>query len=296
MLRSISPCGSKVAMTSIPGVADPAYLRGAQYKDSKNLNARIELHRRFSTNPVTWSRWAFDQLLVLLDRSSDRPQRLLELGAGAGTLWAANYRRIPRHWKIVLSDFSSGMLADANRAIPAPAGTFDLLLADAHDIPFEALSFDAVIANHMLYHVANRPKALREIQRVLHPDGVLLASTIGNRHLREIDEWLRRFGVDQRYWGVAATQAFSLENGRDQLAAVFDHVEERRYEDSLRVTEVEPVIAYILSMRAGSQLPENATAQLRHELEAQIAAHGALHITKDSGLFVASAKALPPAT
>ncbi|MBI3784318.1 MAG: class I SAM-dependent methyltransferase [Deltaproteobacteria bacterium] len=276
-------------MRAEPHVADQAYLRGAQYKDSANLRARIELHRRFSTNPHGWGRWVFDQLLALPSLAADRPRRILELGAGAGTLWSVNAGRVPSHWRILLSDFSSGMLSDARRPLLRGGRAFDFLLVDAQSIPFADDSFDAVIANHMLYHVPDRPRAVREIHRVLRPDSTLMAATIGNQHLREIDEWLRAFAVDGRYWGVASTQAFSLENGGEQLAAVFNRVEERRYDDSLRVTEVEPVMDYITSMRAGSQLPDADAAALREQLHAQLAAQGALNITKVSGLFLAQA-------
>ena len=37
---------------------------------------------------------------------------------------------------------------------------------DAQSIPFEDETFDAVIANHMLYHVPDRPKAIGRNKRV----------------------------------------------------------------------------------------------------------------------------------
>lgn len=33
---------------------DQKYLRSDQYRDETNLNARLDLHRRFSTNPTEW--------------------------------------------------------------------------------------------------------------------------------------------------------------------------------------------------------------------------------------------------
>jgi SAM-dependent methyltransferase len=179
------------------------------------------------------------------------------------------------------------MLADAQRALDARAGRFELMLADAQTLPFARRSFDVVIANHMLYHVADRPLALREIRRVLAEDGHLMAATIGTAHLQEIDEWLRQVGIDVHGWGVASTHAFSLGNGAAQIAAVFGQVDERRYDDSLRVTEVEPIMAYIASMRTGSTLSDEVEAALRNRLAAQIAEHGYVHITKVSGLFLA---------
>jgi hypothetical protein len=41
---------------------DPQKQLVEQYKTASNLNARIRLHQRFSTNPYGWHRWVFDQI------------------------------------------------------------------------------------------------------------------------------------------------------------------------------------------------------------------------------------------
>jgi hypothetical protein len=38
-------------------VSNQEYLLTRQYKDESNLNARIQLHARFSTNKYGWHRW-----------------------------------------------------------------------------------------------------------------------------------------------------------------------------------------------------------------------------------------------
>ncbi len=78
---------------------------------------------------------------------------------------------------------------------------------------------------------------------------------------------------------------FTLENGRDQLAPWFSHIVIHRYEDSLVVTEAEPLTAYLLSIRAASDLDEAERATIAERVDQQLATRGAIHITKDSGLF-----------
>ena len=80
-----------------------AYLREVQYRDDSNLNARAELHRRFSVDRRGLQPWTFDQLELPPDG------RLLEVGCGPGMLWTANSGRVPEGWRVVLSDFSPGM-------------------------------------------------------------------------------------------------------------------------------------------------------------------------------------------
>ena len=78
---------------------DQEYLRADQYRDASNLNARVELHRRFGTNPYGWYPWIFDMLKTLPEQA-----RVLELGSGPGHMWKECIDRIPVGWSITLSD------------------------------------------------------------------------------------------------------------------------------------------------------------------------------------------------
>jgi ubiquinone/menaquinone biosynthesis C-methylase UbiE len=91
-------------------ISNQNYLLHDQYKDSSNFSARVELHRRFSTNKYGWHRWVFDHIKAAPDSN------VLELGCGPGLLWRANRDRIPDDWHITLSDFSPGMLQEARAA------------------------------------------------------------------------------------------------------------------------------------------------------------------------------------
>jgi DNA recombination-dependent growth factor C len=70
-----------------------------------------------------------------------------------------------------------------------------------------------------------------------------------------------------------------------QLSRWFTNIKLYRYEDALEVTEVAPLVDYILS--GSAQIPVERQDYFRefvaHEMESQ---GGTFHITKDSGLFV----------
>jgi SAM-dependent methyltransferase len=260
----------------MPRISDQAYLLSQQYHNASNLEARIALHARFSTNTYGYYPWIFDHL--------DLPphSRVLELGCGTGRLWLENVHRIPEGWDITLSDFSPGMLQEAQQNLRDSRRPLALAVIDAQAIPYEDESLDGVIANHMLYHVPDRPKALAEIRRVLRPGGKLFAATNGEAHLRE----LNRF-VPERETDFGREHGFNLENGRDELALWFSTIILHRYEDALIITEAEPLIAYFRSTRIASALDDEARADLARRVEQELAAHGAIHVTKDSGLFEA---------
>jgi len=259
---------------------DQSYLLKEQYKDAANLNARIRLHARFGTNTYGWHEWVFDQM-------QEAPAgRILELGCGPGFLWRINFDRVPDTWQITLSDFSAGMLQEAQTALGQRAQRFNFQVIDAQAIPFADASLDVVIANHMLYHVPDRPKALAEIRRVLAPAGRLYASTVGTQHLKEVGDLIHHVAPDF-IWGVA-TEEFTLENGAAQLAPYFSSVLLRRQENALVVTEAQPLVEYILSGQAARVFVGERLEQLRSLIEQRLAEHGAISITSVSGLFVAS--------
>jgi ubiquinone/menaquinone biosynthesis C-methylase UbiE len=265
-------------------LSNQEYLLSDQYKDTSNLNARIQLHRRFSTSEYDWPRWVFDQF--------DLPPacRILDLGCGPGNLWAENLDRIPASWEITLTDLSPGMVEKAQENLQGSERPFAFDIVDAQDIPYDDASFDAVIANHMLYHVPDRAKALSEIHHVVRPGGQLYASTVGDNHMQELDEMIARFDTEADYL-FAKSNPFTLENGVEQLTPWFTDITLRRYEDDLVVTEVEPLVVYVASMTTTQSVftADNLPAFVEH-VEQRLATQGAIHITKDSGLFEARKK------
>jgi len=263
------------------GLTDLDFLRTNQYKDSSNLSARAYLHQRFSTNQVGWHFWVFNQF--------DFPQecKILELGCGPGNLWIENRNKIRVDWEISLSDISEGMLQEASNTLGSSGG-FRYVGHDACGIPFPTSVFDAVIANHMLYHLPDIPAALKEIRRVLKPGCCLYAATNGQAHLQEIRDWKSRFFPDQEdpAWGTP-TLRFSMDNGEELLQQEFGNIHFIEYPDTLLVDRVEPIIRYIQSY---TKLEETdpRTKRLRLFLQNRILENGSIKITKESGLFRAA--------
>jgi ubiquinone/menaquinone biosynthesis C-methylase UbiE len=265
----------------MPQGSDRDYLLTEQYRDASNLNARIRLHQRFSTNQYGWHRWVFDRLRLPPEA------RVLELGCGPGTLWLENGDRIPAGWEITLTDFSPGMLEEARANLREAPHRFTFEAADAQAIPYADASFDAIIANHMLYHVPARARALSEARRVLRPSGRLYAATCGPGHLRELHDLVRQAAPGLPPHTDVWPAAFNLENGQEELARWFASVTLHRYEDALVVTETAPLVEYVLSARDGPELDGERLAVLTRLIEQVITGTGAVRITKEAGMFEA---------
>ena len=245
------------------------------YVQQNTLDARIALHQKYSTNPYGWNRWVFDQIQLAPG------MKVLELGCGTGALWSAHRAQVPIDASILLTDFSERML-DAAKAALDDDNRFTFAQMDIQSIPHPDASFDTVIANHMLYHVPDIPKALSEVARVLAPGGCFYASTLGMHSQQELWALYRPF-ADRAHFTYAKSSPFTLQNGADQLAAHFAHVELREYMDSLLVTEPPDLLDYIKSLQT---IPESIAPEFDAHIRAAFAPAGSLHITKEQGLFI----------
>jgi SAM-dependent methyltransferase len=249
-----------------------------QYCKPGPLQARIGVHARFSTNSYGWQRWVFDHLQLA------GHARVLELGCGPAGLWCDNVDRIPASWDVLLSDRSVGMVLKTQHGLSG-ASQFRILRADADTVPLATASVDAVIANHMLYHVADLDGTLAGIRRVLRPGGAVFASTVGNGHLKELEESLVRFDRGLSHWGGGPYETFHLDSGRAILERWFDSVEVDEYDDALEVTEVQPLVEYVLS---SMENPDELRPALSEWFSAELArGGGTMHISKRSGIFYA---------
>ncbi|WP_434304968.1 MerR family transcriptional regulator [Clostridium botulinum] len=283
-----------------------------QYENASNLRARIAIHELFSTNKEGWMPWFFKELKQELSSMSsncenhnekiNKPNisklnsldlnqpniKILELGCGDASLWNKNFSHIPSNWEITLTDFSDGMLKDAKKNLGEKRSRFNFKIVNAESIPFEEESFNVVIANHMLYHVPNINKALKEINRVLKSEGILFASTIGKNHMNEIREIISAFDIynlTSKSWEL--TDSFQLENGLKIVSEYFNMVELKRYKDNLKVTDPIYILDYIFSMPGNNKinLSSKDLKKIYDYLEDNIKEKENIYITKDTGYF-----------
>ena len=239
------------------------------YASPENLQARISIHG-YAVNP-DWMSWLFEREFP----TDATGLRILDVGCGIGSLWAANLKRVDPSWSLTLADLSDGMLRAARVSLGNRA---EYVLADVEALPFPDAAFDVVVANHMLYHVPDRPRAFGEIQRVLAPAGAFHCSTNGRGHLAELAA-LVPDGTNIAHH----TEVFGLETGPAQLEPFFCDIHVACFENSLRVPSAEPVLAYIRSSEsfaAGTDLTAPRVA-----VEAYIKRVGFFHVSTFPGLI-----------
>lgn len=255
-----------------------------QYKTAVNLNVRIELHRRFSHNPVSWFPWLMSQMEL------EHAVSILEIGCGNGELWQETVLESLHGKRICLTDISAGMVEDAEellKDVDPEKEVFSYAIADCQKLPFETGSFDRVIANHVLFYVKNLNQSLDEISRVMGEEGVFYCSAYGREHMKEITSLVQEFDSRITLSEVALYELFGLENGQETLEQHFESVEQVLYDDYLMVDEVEPLLDYILSCHGNqSEILSQRQLEFKAFLRKKMKEHGGIYITKMAGIFI----------
>lgn len=248
-----------------------------QYKNAKNLNDRISLHEKYSTNKQGWFNWLFNQI------DFSRVNRLLELGCGNGKLWQEN-RIDLRNREIFLSDISEGMVEEVRNKL---GSDFNCIVADAEKIPFKDSYFDTIIANHILFYLNDLNLGLKEIDRVLKSDGILYCSTYGNNHMKEITEIVQNFDSRINLSNHSLYDIFGLENGESILKEYFFNIQRMDYKDSLEITESKPLIDYIMSCHGNqNEILGPRLNEFKEYIEELLKKTGKIVVTKQAGLFI----------
>lgn len=99
-------------------------------------------------------------------------QRVLDVGCGTGILARTLAERVGPEGEVVGLDINEGMLAVARQKAPK----IEWRSGPAEALPFEDNSFDAVVSQFSLMFFEDRSAALKEMVRVLRPDGRLVVA------------------------------------------------------------------------------------------------------------------------
>lgn len=244
-----------------------------QYANAGNLNTRISIHQKYSTNKMGFGNWIFSNYKISQGMS------VLELGCGTGDMWKEQEDLIDSCAGLVLSDFSEGMLENAKANLGEKPG-LEYRVIDIQSIPFDDESFDVVIANMMLYHVPDIACGLSEVRRVLKKGGAFYCATFGEHGIIEfLSKALNAYGVEDN-----VNKNFTLQNGKEILEPFFSEVQRLNYEDSLAVTNLDDLIEYIYSLSSMTSLSSVSREEIR-EVLAKYVVNGVLTVPKEYGMF-----------
>lgn len=104
--------------------------------------------------------------------SSNPELKLLDIGAGSGTITASLAKYMPRG-QVTAIDISEEILQQAaDHAREAGVSNIEFQTANVHNLPYSDGTFDIVHASQMLCYQTEPIDALKEMLRVVKPSGV----------------------------------------------------------------------------------------------------------------------------
>ena len=267
---------------------DQADAIGRYYATERNLRIHEETHAEYAVPKVDFVRWTLDTI------EWTGKEIILDIGAGRGNHYACLMQERPN-----VSYFALDLSPYLLRCHPCAAD--HLAQGDAMRLPFSDESFDIVMANHVLYHLADIEAGLAEIKRVLKPDGRVLAATDSLQTTPELQVLIRRAIVLLSKNGAQVNpptlpcDGFALENGTRILARHFYAVVRHDLPCQLIFDDVDPALEYLDSMRELRQggLPDDVSWDdmmliMRQQMTQLLQLMGKLEINLAVGALVAS--------
>lgn len=257
-----------------------------QYGDAEKLRVRIETHERFSELPGEFRDW-------LLEQAGIAPGMLvLDVGCGPGPYHPAIAAVGGR---TVGADASPGMAGEAAAQARAGRLPVETVAADAERLPFRDGRFERALANHMLYHVPDQARALREMRRVLKPGGrVVLATNAADNYAR-LDELHAAGARDHGFTPIGAESARFTLDDLPLVREAFPSARVLERQDALVFREAAPALRFYASYHIddiearpadGSHRPL-LLAAMERRIDEIIAREGVFRVAKTAGCFVA---------
>lgn len=242
-----------------------------QYRNSNNLNIRIKLHEKYSTNKKGFNNW------VVENYSIDYGIKILEIGCGTGITWKDKTHLIEKCEEVRFTDLSERMLLEAEKNI-GKKDNFYFEQVNAENLPYPNENFDIVIANMMLYHIPNLENAINEIKRVMKPKAIFYSATYGENGVESNINKILNIKDDREH-------TFTLQNGENVLSKYFGSVEKLEYIDQLNITEKDDLIEYIQSFQEMNEWKNYSEQELKDKIS-KYENDGVITIPKEYGMFV----------
>ena len=146
-------------------------------RDAASFDEVSENYARFT------ARFSRAIAIRMADMATLKPSdHVLDVGTGTGVVALEAARRLGATGRVSAVDLSAGMLATAERlaALDTAGQRIAWRSMDAEALAFEDSQIDVVLSLFALLHFPNPLAALREMRRVLKPDGQLIMA-LGSR-------------------------------------------------------------------------------------------------------------------
>ena len=140
------------------------------YNRTDKLQHRLNAWEKYGTNKVKFFDWVISQF-----PQNNKYYNILDIGCGTGKLLFLLNKKY-KESNFYGIDISPAMVK-ASKEVVSKKNRKNLIEADIKNLPFVSNYFEIVTATHVLYHVPNIKNAVKEMNRVLKPNGILFVTT-----------------------------------------------------------------------------------------------------------------------
>ncbi|MEU5428991.1 class I SAM-dependent methyltransferase [Streptomyces olivoreticuli] len=262
--------------TNEPSVTDRHLLSTQAYGTGRHLAARQSLYQ--------WQTPQHDLPGLVVEELARVRGAVADVGCGNGK-FVRRIRTQRPDLTVLPMDVSPGILAGISGAVAA----------DVQQLPIADGALGAALVMHMLYHVEDQARAVRELGRVLARRGIAIASTNSRTDKRELEDLWRRaagdvLGIPEGPARIQLSARFTLEDAPAVLGAVFEDVRTIPLPGVIEVTDPAPMIAHLASYEAWADqmgVPFKETLErARERVEETIQMEGAFRVTCLGGILV----------
>ena len=211
------PSRSKASFFELQRIPEPEVMQ-----DSEEVEAYSSAAAQAHLNAIDDTFVAHAQLLV----NGRERGRGLDIGAGPGQIAIKLGARLTR-WKFIGIDRSAAMIEKAREGLsdaPEVAGRIEFQIADGNSLDFPDGTFDLVICNSVLHHMAEPQNLFSEIARVVKPGGAILLRDLMRPPRFSYGSHIRKHGKHyqgemKRLYVASLQAAYTEEELRKMIAA-----------------------------------------------------------------------------
>ncbi len=158
------------------------------------------------------SLWRLHALKAWAQQANGQPVRLLDVGCGKGFFLRDFVHGLRSRWGIQpIRIIGLDIVRSQDDVFSEISSSFEFIQADTdgNPLPFDSGSFDFISCNHVLEHVFETEKLVKEFRRVLAPNGLCIIA------VPNLAAWVNRVGF---LWG---NQPLGSELGTERVTYGF---------------------------------------------------------------------------
>ena len=265
------------------------YLKEQQYKTTKYLEARIEIHT-FTENKKSFHQWLYEKY-NFNNKLKDK-LKILDVACGTGVFWKQNSEEAKNlNYDLIMTDFAESMLDKSKKNLSDAGIEAKFEIADVENLSKYKSQFDIILCHNAVYHAEDKKLALQNLKDCMSDDknSIVGLTTNSEKHMLNVYEIGRK--LDKNFPTDRIIDSWTEEVADKMLPEFFEY-EKIIEEEKLKVTDLDILMNYVASgvEPRNIKLKESFYDEYREIAKKEIDENGFFQIIKRSPLYICKNK------